>query len=115
MRVQVVAEQQLVVAAGRREQSRTAVVHEVALVDRLEAEREAFLAEGREDRLELALDTRQERLPPQRALFGRLLGDGVPERGHDSKNARAASTVWSISSSPCANETNIASNCDGAT
>ena len=115
MGVQVVAEEQRVVAIGRGEQARPAVVHEVALVDRLEPEREAFLAELREDRLELALHVRAQRLGPERALRGRLLGDAGPERRHASKNAVNASTVRSISSSPCASETKIASNWDGAT
>ena len=49
MRVEVVAEQQRRVVVGRREQARPAVVDEVALVDRLEPERVARLAERRED------------------------------------------------------------------
>src|SRR6266852_3649285 len=47
-------------------------MEEVALVDRLQAER-------REDRLVLALPGGTERLGPERALRARLLGERVPE------------------------------------
>jgi hypothetical protein len=55
VRVQVVAEQQRGVRIGRREEARAAVVEQVALVDRLDPERVALLAERREDGLVLAL------------------------------------------------------------
>jgi len=47
--VQVVAEEQSGLVVGRCEQSRLPVVAEVTLVDRLEPEREALVAERRED------------------------------------------------------------------
>jgi hypothetical protein len=61
--VEVVAEQERGVGIGGSEQPRAAVVEEVALVDRLQPERIAPLAERREDRLELSL-----LLGPQRRL-----------------------------------------------
>ena len=52
------AEQQRRVGVGGREQTRPAEVEEVTLVDRLDAECEALLAERREDGLGLALGGR---------------------------------------------------------
>jgi hypothetical protein len=46
VRVEVVAEQDRGVAVGGREEPWTAVVEKVALVDRLEPDREAFRAQG---------------------------------------------------------------------
>ena len=57
-------------SAGR-EQARRAVVDEVALVDRLEPEREPLVAERREDGLELALGLRPQRVAPERRLSPR--------------------------------------------
>jgi hypothetical protein len=61
----------------RREQPRAPVVEQVTLVDRLEPERVALLAEGREDRLPLRLGG--QRLVPEPALPRGLLDDRVPE------------------------------------
>ena len=77
VRVEVVAEQQRRVRVDRREQPRPAVVEQVALVDRLEPERVALLAERREDRLALRL--RLQRLAPEPALVGRLPRDRLPQ------------------------------------
>ena len=105
MRVQVVAEQQRDVGIDRREEPRRAVVRQVPLVDRLEPEREARFGERREDGDELTLVARAKCAFPQRALLRRSVGYLVPH----------AAIVLSMSSSVCASETNIASNCDGAT
>jgi hypothetical protein len=43
--VQVVPEQESELIVGRREQARAAVVAEIPLVDRLQAEREALVAQ----------------------------------------------------------------------
>src|SRR6185312_8190149 len=77
VRVEVVAEQQRGVLVDRGEQARHAVVEQVALVDRLEPDRVALLAEPREHGLALRL--RLQRLGPQLALVGGLLGDRLPE------------------------------------
>ena len=55
VRVEVVAEQERRVVVRRCEQPRAAVVDEVALVDRLEPQRVARLAERREDGAAVAL------------------------------------------------------------
>src|SRR6266404_2765240 len=102
--VQVVTEEERDVRVGRREQPRRPVVGEIALVDRLQADREARLSERREDNDEPPLVLRPERVLPQRALIRRAVGYLVPH----------AAIVLSMSSSLCASETNIASNCDGA-
>jgi hypothetical protein len=54
VRVEIVAQKQSRVVVGRREQPRTPVVEEVALVDRLEPERVPVLAEAGEDGVALA-------------------------------------------------------------
>ena len=77
--VEVVAEQESGVVVGRREQTRAAVVQQVALVDRLQPERVPLLAERREDRLGLALAGRAQGVRPERALGSRLLRDRPPE------------------------------------
>jgi hypothetical protein len=77
MRVEVVAEQQRELLVRGSKEARRAVVAEVALVDRLEPERESCVAQGGEDRLALGIIAR--RVAPQRALAGGLLGDLVPE------------------------------------
>src|SRR5207237_1458594 len=51
VRVQVIPQEERRVPIGRREQARTAVVEQVALVDRLQAERVPLVAERREDSL----------------------------------------------------------------
>jgi hypothetical protein len=63
----------------RLEEARAPVVHEVALVDRLEAEPVLLAAERRKDRLELTFAVRPERLAPDLALRGGLLSDRVPD------------------------------------
>jgi len=89
VRVQVVAEQQRGVVVGGREQPRAPVMEQVALVDRLEPERVALFAQGREDRLALRLVG--QRLVPEPALARGLLDDRVPER--DGYSQRASSFV----------------------
>jgi hypothetical protein len=79
VRVEVVAQQERRVGVRRREQPRPAVVEQVTLVDRLQAQGVALLAERREDRLELALGGRPQRVLPEPALADRLLRDGLPE------------------------------------
>ena len=91
MRVEVVAQEEGGVGVERDEEPRPAVVEEVALVDRLEPQRVALFAERREDRLELALAGRVQRLLPEPALASRLAGDRLPEvKGY---NQRASSFV----------------------
>ena len=70
MGVEVVAEQQRFLRRGRREQPRPAVVQQVALVDRLHAERTPLVAERREDGLEPSLLLGSQRSRPERALRG---------------------------------------------
>jgi hypothetical protein len=54
-------------------------MQEVALVDRLDAERKPFVGKRREDRQLLALVFRAERGGPERALVGGLEGDRLPD------------------------------------
>src|SRR5215204_3623150 len=68
LRVQIVTEQEDRVAVARREEPRTSVVDEVALVDRLDGDREARVREPGEDRLAVAGAARTERIAPERAL-----------------------------------------------
>jgi hypothetical protein len=77
VRIQVVAEQERRVGVRRREQARPAVVEQIPLVDRLEPEGVALLAEWREDGL--ALGVGQQRLLPEPALEPGLGGDRLPE------------------------------------
>jgi hypothetical protein len=79
VRVEVVAQQQGRVGVGGLEQPRPAVVEEVALVDRLQPERVALLAERREDRLELTLAGRAKRLLPEPALATSFPRNRFPE------------------------------------
>lgn len=116
--VQVVPEQDGGVAVRGVEEARAAVVEQVALVDRLDAEREALLAERREDGQGLAPPSREKRPSPERALPGRLLRDRLEEvaqRSCPRRNSAAASTVRSTSRGPWAVDTKSASNCEGAT
>ncbi len=77
--IEVVAEQERGVGIGGREQPWTAVVQDVALVDRLQPERIPLLAERREDGFELALLLGQKRRLPEPALTPGLEGDRLPE------------------------------------
>ena len=79
VRVEVVAEQQRGVAVCGSEESRRPVVQQVALVNRLEAERVPLLGQRREDGLLLTLGFRAQRVAPERALACRLRCDGLPE------------------------------------
>jgi hypothetical protein len=82
--VEIVAEQEGGVLVRRREQARAAVVEEVALVDRLEAERVPLVGERREDRLQLPFALGPESLGPERALARGLAGDRLPRgSGYD--------------------------------
>jgi len=84
VRIEVVAEQQRRVVVGGREQSRPAVVEEVALVDRLEAQRVALVGERREDRLLLAVVRGAQGVFPEDAFACRLPCDRLPEaRGYN--------------------------------
>jgi hypothetical protein len=87
MGVEVVPEQERRVGVGGREQPRLPVVEEVALVDRLEPEGVALLAERREDGVQLALLLGPERRLPEPALASRLEGDRLPEAGGYSQPA----------------------------
>jgi hypothetical protein len=77
--VEVVAEQEGGVGVGRGKQPRPSVVEQIALVDRLQAERVAILAELREDRLELTFLLGPQRRLPEPALMRGLEGDRLPE------------------------------------
>jgi hypothetical protein len=79
VRVEVVAEQQRRVVILGREETRPAVVEEVALVDRLEPEGVELLGERGEDRLALPLVLRPECVAPEPALGRRLLRDRLPQ------------------------------------
>jgi hypothetical protein len=79
--VEIVAEEDARVPVGRCEQASPPVVEEIALVDRLNAEREALVREGREDRKLLPFRLRPTCCTPERTLPLRLPGDRVPERG----------------------------------
>jgi hypothetical protein len=85
--VEVVAEQEGRVGVDRREQPRAAVVEQVPLVDRLQPERVALLAERREDRLELTLLLRPQRRLPEPALTRGLEGDRLPYARRYSQRA----------------------------
>jgi hypothetical protein len=76
--VEVVAQQEGGIGVGL-EEPRPAVVEEVALVDRLQPECVALLAERREDRVELTLAGRPKSLLPEPALAARLPGNRCPE------------------------------------
>ena len=79
MGVEVVPEQKRRVRVGRCEEPRSAVVQQVALVDRLEAQRVALLGERREDGLVLALGFGTQRVRPERAFRRRCLRDSRPD------------------------------------
>jgi hypothetical protein len=84
VRVEVVPEQERGVGVGRGEQPWRAVVQEVALVDRLQAERVPVLGQRREDGLLLALGLGAQGVAPERALACRLRRDRLPEaRGYN--------------------------------
>jgi hypothetical protein len=85
--VEVVPEQERRVLVGSRKEPRPAVVQQVALVDRLEAQRVALLGERREDGLVLALGLRPQRVPPERALRRRCLRDRPPDVGRYNQAA----------------------------
>jgi hypothetical protein len=85
--VEVVPEKERRVGVGGREQTRPTVVEEVTLVDRLEPERVALLAQQREDGVRLALVLRPQRRLPEPALTSRLQGDRLPDAGGYSQPA----------------------------
>ena len=87
MGVEVVTEQERGVGVGGSEQARPSVVEEIALVDRLQAERVAILAELREDRLELTFLLGPQRRLPEPALMRGLEGDRFPEARRYSQRA----------------------------
>ena len=98
MRVEVVAEQQRVVAVGRREQPRAAVVERGS--PRRSSPARARSAPRRAARRRARARARRRRrapVGPERALRRRLVGDRVPEGAHGSKKVPTASTVRSIS------------------
>jgi hypothetical protein len=77
--VEVVAEEDARVAVCRRKQAGPPVVEKIALVDRLDAEREALVREGREDRKLLPFRLRPKCCAPERTLPLCLPGDGLPD------------------------------------
>jgi hypothetical protein len=77
--VEVVTKQERGVGVGGGEQPRPSVVEEIALVDRLQAERVALLAELREDSLELTFLLGPQRRLPEPTLLRGLEGDRLPE------------------------------------
>ena len=77
MRVEVVAEQQRQLVVLGREQSRAAVVTEVALVDRLQSDRVPLVAKKGEDRF--ALGSRSCNGGPEWALARSARRNGIPE------------------------------------
>jgi hypothetical protein len=81
VRVEVVAEEDARVPVGGGEEPGCPVMQEVALVDRLDAERKPFVGKRREDRQLLALVFRAERGGPERALVGGLERDRLPDGG----------------------------------
>ena len=113
--VEVVAEEQSRIGVGRLEQPRRAVVEEVALVDRLHAR-------GRTAPRRAARRRARPRAPRRAGASRPTTGSRPPPRTRASPRGRAqlprssptASIVASISSSPCASETNMHSNWDGA-
>ena len=116
VRVEVVAEQERRVGIGRGEEPRPAVVEQVALVDRLHPEREDRIAELREDGDGLALAGAAAATRPRAGSLPPPPPRASPRRRPQlSKKSPTASIVRSISSSPCASETNMHSNWDGAT
>src|SRR6185436_5771942 len=90
VRVEVVAEQQRRVFVDGLEEARPPVVHEVALVDRLESERVALVAEHRENGLVLGL--RAHGVVPEWALTLRLECDRLPEINRRSLQPPAPSS-----------------------
>jgi hypothetical protein len=89
VRVEVVAEQERSVGVVGVEQPRAPVVEQVALVDRLEPERVALLAERREDRAVLPLFRRAQGLGPELALARGLVRDRLPDVEGYSQRARS--------------------------
>ena len=85
--VEVITEKEPGVGVGGREQPWPSVVEEVALIDRLQAERVMLLPERREDRLELPLLPGPQRGLPEPALMRGLEGDGLPEARRYSQRA----------------------------
>ena len=116
--VEVVAEQDRLLGFGICEEPRPAVVDEVALVDRLEREREPLRRKRREDRRELALAVGQERPAPRAGSPRRPPPPASPRAraaAQEAKKSATASMVWSMCSSSCASETKRHSNWEGAT
>ena len=87
MRVEVVAQQEGGVGVRGLEQPRPPVVEQVALVDRLQPEGVALLAERGEDGIGLALGLRPQRGLPQPALARGFEGDRLPETRSYSQRA----------------------------
>jgi hypothetical protein len=79
VRVEVVAQQEGGVGVRGLEQSRPPVVEQVPLVDRLQPEGVALLAQRREDGIGLTLVLRTQRGLPEPALARGFEGDRLPE------------------------------------
>src|SRR6266487_636339 len=90
VRVEVVAEQERRVFVNGVEEAWVPVMNEVALVDRLEPERVALLAQRREDRLAFGLQPQG--VVPERALSLRLDRDRLPEINRRSLQPPAPSS-----------------------
>ena len=85
VRVQVVTEQDAGVVVYRREEARSAVVEEIALVDRLEPDGEPLVGERRENGQLLTLGSGPKSVAPERALPPCLHRDRLPDpRGYYS-------------------------------
>ena len=100
-------------SSGGAKRRGPAVVHEVALVDRLQPQRVAGFSECREDGAAVLLGLGQQAVGPEDALGRRVDGHGLPDVSEQKLST--AATVRSISSSPCAVEGKSASNCEGGT
>ena len=97
--VEVVAQQNARVAVVGSEEPRPAVVQEVALVDRLDAEREPLVGKGGEDRELFSLFLRKKRGRPERALGRRLESDRLPRCSCLQSQAASSFAQYEITTS----------------
>ena len=97
--VEVIAEEDAGVAIGGREEPRPSVVQEVALVDRLDSERELLVGERGEDRELLPLFLRTERGGPESTLGARFECDRVPQRRRRQSQAASSLAQYEMTTS----------------
>ena len=97
--VEVVAEEDAGVTIGGREEPRPAVVQQVALVDRLDSERELLVGERGEDRELLPLFLRTERGGPESTLGARLECDRLPKRRRRQSQAASSLAQYEMTTS----------------